>query len=78
MSSSKAASAQRPILGDSGPLQWSKNAKNECPIATVILPLFGVCHSFYQKLIKWNNISKHEKQAEGGNTLMNLTHTARC
>src|SRR5260370_32246396 len=31
MSLLKAASAQRPILGDSGPLQWSKKAKTECP-----------------------------------------------
>jgi hypothetical protein len=31
LSLSKAASAQGPILGDSGPLQWSKKAKNECP-----------------------------------------------
>ena len=31
MSLVKAASAQRPILGDSGPLQWSKKAKTECP-----------------------------------------------
>ncbi len=31
MSLVKAASAQRPILGDSGPLQWSKKAKTEGP-----------------------------------------------
>src|ERR1700687_4681032 len=31
LSLSKAASAQGPILGDSGPLQWSKKAKTECP-----------------------------------------------
>src|SRR5258708_6269446 len=30
LSLSKAASAQGPILGDSGPLQWSKKAKTEC------------------------------------------------
>jgi hypothetical protein len=31
LSLSKAAFAQGPILGDSGPLQWSKKAKTECP-----------------------------------------------
>ena len=31
LSLSKAASAQGPILGDYGPLQWSKKAKNERP-----------------------------------------------
>jgi len=31
LSLSKAASAQGPILGHSGPLHWSKKAKNECP-----------------------------------------------
>src|SRR5258708_33552039 len=30
VSLSKAAAAQGPILGDSGPLQWSKKAKTEC------------------------------------------------
>ena len=34
---SKGASAQRPILGDSGPLQWLKKAKTGCPNPTFIL-----------------------------------------
>jgi hypothetical protein len=48
--SSKAASAQRPILGDSGPLQWSKKAKMSAQILKVIPLSFIVCRFVHQKL----------------------------
>jgi hypothetical protein len=51
LSLSKAASAQGPILGDSGPLQWSKKAKNECPESPTVVPLLcSVCPFVHQKL----------------------------
>ena len=53
LSLSKAASAQRPILGDSGPLQWSKKAKTECPPATVIPLSYSVRPFVHQKLRLW-------------------------
>ncbi len=39
----KATCAQRPILGDSGPLQWSKKAKMSAQILKVIPLSFIVC-----------------------------------